>query len=154
MYPFSKGALHRGYDAPGEIPDIALEPGEPRAGSGPVATGDTLYWIVCDIESGAKTAKRVRFVVKPTRPDLTSNLIVNTDHCIGVLDLFAGSAIRPAATEFGGVQARRRTSEECSNRPDRREAAAGEDPSRDGTPPPVSSEWAPQEIACGPADRQ
>ena len=79
MYPFSKGALHRGYDAPGETPDIALEPGEPRAGSGPVATGDTLCWIVCDIENGAKTAKRVRFVVKPTRPDLMSNLIVNTD---------------------------------------------------------------------------
>ena len=79
VYPFAEGALYQVYSAPGEITDIALEAGEQLVGSGPVAAGDTVRWIVGDTESGTGPTKRVHILVKPTRPDLVSNLIINTD---------------------------------------------------------------------------
>jgi type IV secretion system protein VirB9 len=79
VYPFSDGALYQLYAAPGEITDIALEPGEHLAGSGPVAAGDTVRWIIGDTESGTGPAQRIHILVKPTRPDLATNLIINTD---------------------------------------------------------------------------
>ncbi len=79
VYPFSEGALYQLYAAPGEITDIALEPGEQLVGPGPVAAGDTVRWIIGDTESGTAAGKRVHILVKPTRPDLVSNLIINTD---------------------------------------------------------------------------
>jgi P-type conjugative transfer protein TrbG len=79
VYPFSEGALYQIYAAPGEITDVALEPGEQLVGSGPVAAGDTVRWIIGDTESGAGAAKRVHILVKPTRPDLATNLVINTD---------------------------------------------------------------------------
>jgi len=79
VYPFTEGALYQVYAAPGEITDIALEPGERMTGSGPVAAGDTVRWIVGDTESGGGPAKRVHILVKPTRPDLVTNLVINTD---------------------------------------------------------------------------
>ena len=79
VYPFAEGALYQLYAAPGEITDIALEPGEQLVGPGPVAAGDTVRWIIGDTESGTGLAKRVHILVKPTRPDLTTNLVINTD---------------------------------------------------------------------------
>ena len=79
VYPFAEGALYQVYSAPGEITDIALQQGEDLVGSGPVAAGDTVRWIIGDTESGAPTTKKVHILVKPTRPDLTTNLVINTD---------------------------------------------------------------------------
>jgi P-type conjugative transfer protein TrbG len=79
VYPFSDGALYQLYAAPGEITDIALQAGEQLVGSGPVAAGDTVRWIIGDTESGSGASKRVHILVKPTRPDLVTNLIINTD---------------------------------------------------------------------------
>jgi P-type conjugative transfer protein TrbG len=79
VYPYSPGALYQVYASPGEITDIALQQGEKLVGSGPVAAGDTVRWIIGDTESGTGNTKRVHILVKPTRPDLTTNLIVNTD---------------------------------------------------------------------------
>jgi type IV secretion system protein TrbG len=79
VYPFSDGALYQIYSAPGEITDIALEPGEQLVGTGPVAAGDTVRWIIGDTESGTGPTKRVHILVKPTRADLTTNLVINTD---------------------------------------------------------------------------
>jgi type IV secretion system protein VirB9 len=79
VYPFTEGALYQVYAAPGEITDIALEEGEQLVGSGPVAAGDTVRWIIGDTESGSGPAKRVHILVKPTRPDLATNLVINTD---------------------------------------------------------------------------
>ena len=53
VYPFAEGALYQVYAAPGEVTDIALEDGEQLVGSGPVAAGDTVRWIIGDTESGA-----------------------------------------------------------------------------------------------------
>ena len=79
VYPFADGALYQLYAAPGQVTDITLEPGEQLAGSGPVAAGDTVRWIIGDTESGSGATKRVHILVKPSRPDLLSNLVINTD---------------------------------------------------------------------------
>ena len=79
VYPFSEGALYQLYAAPGEITDITLQPGEKLVGAGPVAAGDTVRWIIGDTESGAGAARRIHILLKPTRPDLTTNLVINTD---------------------------------------------------------------------------
>jgi len=79
VYPFTEGALYQVYSAPGQVTDVALQDGEQLVGSGPVAAGDTVRWIIGDTESGAATAKKVHILVKPTRPDLVTNLVINTD---------------------------------------------------------------------------
>jgi type IV secretion system protein VirB9 len=79
VYPFSDGALYQVYAAPGQITDIALAPGEQLVGAGPVAAGDTVRWVIGDTESGTGPTKRMHILVKPTRPDLVTNLVINTD---------------------------------------------------------------------------
>ena len=79
VYPFSGGALYQVYAAPGQVTDIALQPGEQLVGSGPVAAGDTVRWIIGDTESGTASSKQVHILVKPTRADLQTNLVINTD---------------------------------------------------------------------------
>jgi P-type conjugative transfer protein TrbG len=79
VYPFAEGALYQVYGAPGQVTDIALQEGEQLVGSGPVAAGDTVRWIIGDTESGTALAKKVHILVKPTRPELVTNLVINTD---------------------------------------------------------------------------
>lgn len=79
VYPFTAGALYQVYTAPGQITDIALQPGEQLVGAGPVAAGDTVRWIIGDTESGTGDSAQVHILVKPTRPGLTTNLVINTD---------------------------------------------------------------------------
>jgi type IV secretion system protein VirB9 len=79
VYAFSDGALYQVYSAPGQITDIALAPGEQLVGSGPVAAGDTVRWVIGDTESGTGSNKRMHILVKPTRPELVTNLVINTD---------------------------------------------------------------------------
>ncbi|MBL7234751.1 P-type conjugative transfer protein TrbG [Komagataeibacter oboediens] len=87
VYPYSSGALYQVYTSPGEITDIMLQQGEKLVGTGPVAAGDTVRWIIGDTESGAAATKRIHILVKPTRPDLTTNLIVNTDRRTYLVEL-------------------------------------------------------------------
>ena len=87
VYPFSDGALYQVYAAPGEITDIALQDGEQLVGSGPVAAGDTVRWIIGDTESGTGATKKVHILVKPTRPELLTNLVINTDRRTYLLEL-------------------------------------------------------------------
>src|SRR5215468_3682798 len=79
VFPFADGALYQVYAAPGQVTDIALQEGEQLVGSGPVAAGDTVRWIIGDTESGPANAKKIHILVKPTRPDLVTNLVINTD---------------------------------------------------------------------------
>lgn len=79
VYPYSEGALYQVYAAPGEITDIALEPGEQLVGTGPVAAGDTVRWIIGDTESGSSATKRIHILIKPTKAKLATNLVINTD---------------------------------------------------------------------------
>lgn len=78
VYPFTQGALYQVYTAVGQITDIALQPGETLVGSGPVAAGDTVRWIIGDTESGTGATKQIHILVKPTRTELMTNLVINT----------------------------------------------------------------------------
>jgi type IV secretion system protein VirB9 len=100
IYPFSEGALYQLYAAPGEITDIALEPGEQLVGPGPVAAGDTVRWIIGDTDSGTGPTKRVHILVKPTRPDLVTNLIIDTDRRTYHLELRSDDKTYMAAVSW------------------------------------------------------
>jgi P-type conjugative transfer protein TrbG len=87
VFPYSPGALYQIYASPGQITDIALEPGEQLTGSGPLSAGDTVRWVVGDTESGSGETRRVHVMVKPTRPGLETNLVVNTDRRTYLIEL-------------------------------------------------------------------
>ncbi|MEY9537915.1 type IV secretory pathway VirB9-like protein [Bradyrhizobium diazoefficiens] len=87
IYAYSPGALYQIYAAPGQITDIALEEGEQLTGSGPIAAGDTVRWVVGDTESGSDDTRRVHILVKPTRAAIETNLVVNTDRRTYLIEL-------------------------------------------------------------------
>ncbi|WP_316172244.1 P-type conjugative transfer protein TrbG [Bradyrhizobium sp. SZCCHNRI3037] len=89
IYAYSPGAIYQVYAAPGRITDIALEEGEQLTGSGPIAAGDTVRWVVGDTESGAGETRRVHILVKPTRATIDTNLVVNTDRRTYLIELRA-----------------------------------------------------------------
>ncbi len=90
IYPWSEGALYQVYAAPGQITNIALEPGESLTGAGPIAAGDTARWIIGDTESGSGVTRRVHILVKPSRADITTNLVVTTDRRVYMIELRSG----------------------------------------------------------------
>ena len=97
IYPWSEGALYQVYASPGQITDIALEPGESLTGTGPIAAGDTARWIIGDTESGSGTGRRVHVLVKPSRADISTNLVITTDRRSYMIELRAdGKSYMPA----------------------------------------------------------
>jgi P-type conjugative transfer protein TrbG len=87
IWPFSPGALYQLYASPGKVTDIALEPGEKLTS---VSAGDTVRWVIGDTTSGAGAAQQVHVLVKPTRPDLKTNLLIYTDRRLYQLEMTAG----------------------------------------------------------------
>ncbi|MFO6446999.1 P-type conjugative transfer protein TrbG [Erythrobacter sp. NE805] len=88
-YPWREGALYQVYAAPGQVTDIALQEGERLVGPGPVAAGDTVRWMIGDTLSGTGAEARVHILVKPIRPDISTNLVINTDRRTYHLELRA-----------------------------------------------------------------
>lgn len=76
IYPWSEGALYKLYAAPGQVSDIALQPGEQL---GAVASGDTARWVIGDTSSGAGETRRTHILVKPFAAGLANNLVITTD---------------------------------------------------------------------------
>jgi len=93
IYPWSEGALYQVYAAPSQITNIALEPGESLTGAGPIAAGDTTRWIIGDTESGNGANRRVHILVKPTRDDISTNLVITTDRRVYMIELRAREAL-------------------------------------------------------------
>jgi type IV secretion system protein TrbG len=89
IFPYSEGALYQVYAAPGQITSISLEPGERLTGTGPIAAGDTARWIIGDTESGSGRDRRVQILVKPTSPDISTNLVINTNRRTYLIELRA-----------------------------------------------------------------
>lgn len=100
LYPWTDGALYQVYTSPGQVTDIALQAGEQLVGPGPVAAGDTVRWIIGDTISGAGAAQQVHILVKPTRADLATNLIINTDRRTYHLELRATRATWMASVSW------------------------------------------------------
>jgi type IV secretion system protein VirB9 len=76
VYPFNDGAIFHVLTAPGQVTDIALQPGEAL---GAVAAGDTVRWVIGDTTSGTGDAKRTHVLVKPFSAGLATNIIITTD---------------------------------------------------------------------------
>ncbi len=100
VYPFSSGALYQVYTAPGQITDIALQPGEQLTGAGPVAAGDTVRWIIGDTESGTGATRQTHILVKPARADLATNLVINTDRRTYHMELRATASTDMASVSW------------------------------------------------------
>jgi len=100
QFPYADGALYQIYLAPGQVTDIALQEGEELVGPGPVAAGDTVRWIIGDTISGQGPSRRVHILVKPTRPDLSTNVVINTDRRTYHLELRATPATYMAAVSW------------------------------------------------------
>ncbi|MDO6416261.1 P-type conjugative transfer protein TrbG [Sphingomonas sp. BIUV-7] len=88
VYPFSDGAVFHVFTAPGQVTDIALQPGEAL---GAVAAGDTVRWVIGDTTSGTGDAKRTHVLVKPFAPGQSTNLIITTDRRVYHLALTSGA---------------------------------------------------------------
>lgn len=86
VWPYSAGALYQVYTSSGKVTDIALETGEQLVS---VSAGDTVRWIIGDTVSGSGADERVHLLVKPTRNDLRTNLVVSTDRRSYHLELAA-----------------------------------------------------------------
>lgn len=89
VYAYEDGALFQVYASPGHVTDIALQPGEVLSDQGAVAAGDTVRWIIGQSQSGTGETRRTHILVKPTRGDLKTNLIINTDRRTYHLELNA-----------------------------------------------------------------
>ena len=100
QYAWSDGALYQLYAAPGQVTDIALQEGEQLVGAGPVAAGDTARWIIGDTISGSGPTQRVHILVKPTRADLVTNLVINSDRRTYHLELRATNATYMASVSW------------------------------------------------------
>ena len=86
VWPYASGALYQVYTSPGRVTDIALQEGEQLTS---VSAGDTVRWVIGDTTSGSGETARVHILVKPTRPTLRTNLVVNTDRRTYHLELAA-----------------------------------------------------------------
>ncbi|WP_422060861.1 P-type conjugative transfer protein TrbG [Sphingopyxis sp.] len=100
QYAWAEGALFQVYAAPGQVTDIVLQEGEELVGSGPVAAGDTVRWIIGDTLSGEGDQRRVHILVKPTRPDIMTNLIINTTRRTYHIELRATPSTYMAAVSW------------------------------------------------------
>jgi len=99
-YVFTEGALFQVYAMPGQVTDIALQEGESLVGPGPVAAGDTARWMIGDTLSGSGAGSRVHILVKPTRSDISTNLVINTDRRTYHLELRANPRVYMASVSW------------------------------------------------------
>lgn len=76
IYPYTEGALYRLYSSPGQVSDIALQPGETLVS---VSAGDTVRWVVGDTLSGSGASARAHVLVKPISAGIRTNLMIATD---------------------------------------------------------------------------
>lgn len=84
VWPYSNGALYQVYTSPGRVTAITLQAGEELV---TVAAGDTVRWIVGDTSSGSGDALRVSVLIKPTRQDLKTNLLITTTRRTYLIEL-------------------------------------------------------------------
>ncbi|PKP79693.1 MAG: P-type conjugative transfer protein TrbG [Alphaproteobacteria bacterium HGW-Alphaproteobacteria-18] len=97
VYPYTEGALYRLYASPGQVTDIALQPGETLVS---VSAGDTVRWIVGDTASGSGSAARAHILVKPVAAGLQTNLMIATDRRTYHLELESTPATYMAALSW------------------------------------------------------
>jgi type IV secretion system protein TrbG len=85
QYAYEPGTLYQVYAQPMRITDIALEPGEKILGQ--PASGDVVRWLLALGKSMQGGVEQWHVYLKPTRPDLETNLAINTDRRSYLLEL-------------------------------------------------------------------
>jgi P-type conjugative transfer protein TrbG len=85
QYNYEPGTLYQVFAAPMRITDIALEPGEHILGQ--PASGDVVRWLLAVGKSMDHGIEQSHVYLKPTRPDLETNLAINTDRRSYLLEL-------------------------------------------------------------------
>ena len=110
VYPYTEGALYRLYASPGQVSDIALQPGEELVS---VSAGDTVRWVVGDTISGEGATSRAHVLVKPISAGIRTNLMIATNRRTYHLELesveggyMAALSWRYPADELAGLTAR------------------------------------------------
>ena len=78
-FPYEDGALYELHAASGFLSTIQLQPGETLVN---YAAGDTARWTIGDVVRGDQTL----LLVKPTRPDLSTNLVISTDRRVYLVE--------------------------------------------------------------------
>ena len=97
VYPYTEGALYQLYASPGQVSDIALQPGERLVS---VSAGDTVRWVVGDTLSGSGPGARSHVLVKPVAAGLATNLMIATDRRTYHLELTSLSESYMAALSW------------------------------------------------------
>jgi len=97
IYPYTEGALYRLYASPGQVTDVALQPGENLVS---VSAGDTVRWVVGDTASGSGSAARAHILVKPVAAGLRTNLMIATDRRTYHLELESTASTYMAALSW------------------------------------------------------
>jgi type IV secretion system protein VirB9 len=76
VYDYAPGAIYEVYGAPGFISTVLLEPGEAIV---TVAAGDTTRWMVEQAVGGDVANARAMLLIKPTRANIRTNIVLVTD---------------------------------------------------------------------------
>lgn len=76
-YVFEPGQLFQIYTAPLRVTDIALQPDERIIGQ--PASGDVVRWVLAVGKSMDGSVEQQHLYLKPTRPGLHTNLVINTN---------------------------------------------------------------------------
>jgi type IV secretion system protein VirB9 len=95
QYSYEAGSLYQVFAAPMRITDIALEPGEKILGQ--PASGDVVRWLLALGKSMDHGVEQWHVYLKPTRPELETNLAINTDRRSYMLELHSYSDTYMAA---------------------------------------------------------
>lgn len=86
VYDYAPGALYELYAAPEFLSTILLEEGEVLQTS---AAGDTTRWKVEAVPAAGGDGGRTLVLVKPTRPDIRTNIVLATDRRTYLIEAIA-----------------------------------------------------------------
>lgn len=88
IYDYAPGAIYEVYGAPGFISTVLLEPGETIV---TVAAGDTTRWMVEQAIGGDMVNARAMLLIKPTRANIRTNIVLVTDRRSYAIEAIATS---------------------------------------------------------------
>ncbi len=86
IYDYAPGAIYEVYGAPGFVSTIMLEPGEAIV---TVAAGDTTRWMVEETTGSDLANPRALLLLKPTRNDIRTNIVLVTDRRTYLIEAIA-----------------------------------------------------------------
>ena len=102
QYAYEPGTLYQVFTAPMRVTDVILQPGEKILGQ--PASGDVVRWVLALGKSMEAGAEQWHVYLKPTRPDLETNLAINTDRRTYLLELHSYPSTYMAAVKWAYAQ--------------------------------------------------